>query len=383
MTIVERRDDIDWLRVLAFFILIGYHIGMFYVLDWGWHIKSEHQSQILQDIMILFNQWRMSLLFFISAMSLALFQQKYGLKNVLSIRSKRLLIPLVFGMLVIVPPQLYIELQHSIGYDKNYLSFLSEYYNLDTQLAPEKQSVIGLITWNHLWFLPYLFVYSVILLLIHKAITRLVESSFIQKLSLPVFVALLVVTTTLIWLALRQKFPTTHDLVNDWYSHAKYFWVFLVGYGLVYTPKLWDSVVHHRWRLLMVAVVCYAFIIADRHGAWTFLADRFETSLLVKSFYGSVFTLNHWTWILALVGLAGHYLRFTNQFLRYANTAILPWYMLHQTLIIIVANYLAPNRLPVVIELSLITAITLVGCFVGYELAKRIKLLRLLFGLKH
>ena len=113
MTTQQRRYDIDWLRTLAFFILIAYHIGMYYVFEWGWHIKSDQQSVWLQDVMILSNQWRMSLLFFISAMALSLYQLRNPNQGIIGLRSKRLLLPLAFGMLVIVPPQLYVELHES------------------------------------------------------------------------------------------------------------------------------------------------------------------------------------------------------------------------------------------------------------------------------
>ena len=64
-----RRYDLDWLRVLAFGLLILYHTGMFYVADWGWHVKSVHQSEWLQLPMLLSNQWRMPLIFLVSGLA--------------------------------------------------------------------------------------------------------------------------------------------------------------------------------------------------------------------------------------------------------------------------------------------------------------------------
>ena len=74
-----RRYDVDWLRSLAFILLIFYHIGMFYVADWGWHVKSEYQSQFLKNIMLLVNQWRMPLIFLISGIALSLVEHKISL----------------------------------------------------------------------------------------------------------------------------------------------------------------------------------------------------------------------------------------------------------------------------------------------------------------
>ena len=68
----SRRHDIDALRVIAFGLLILYHVCMFYVLDWGWHVKSTYQAEWLQWPMQFVNQWRMPLLFVISGLAVLL-----------------------------------------------------------------------------------------------------------------------------------------------------------------------------------------------------------------------------------------------------------------------------------------------------------------------
>ena len=203
----NRRYDIDWLRTLSFGLLILYHVGMYYVADWGWHVKSEQQSVFLQNLMLLTNQWRMSLLFFVSGIALALVYVKYSRMQLVKLRSKRLLIPLLFGMLVVVPPQLYFELVQGNHFAGSYLSFMHEYLNLNTALAPHKQSGIGLLTWNHLWFVPYLWVYSLIALLLMPMIKFFLSHTFVQKLPLWLGMTLLVVSLALIWLGMREQFP--------------------------------------------------------------------------------------------------------------------------------------------------------------------------------
>ncbi|MBU2179658.1 MAG: acyltransferase family protein, partial [Gammaproteobacteria bacterium] len=150
LPVTDRRYDLDWLRVLAFAVLILYHIGMYYVADWGWHIKSSVTSVPLQDFMILTNPWRMSLLFLISAMALSLVQQKMSAMSLLRLRSSRLLIPLLFGMFVIVVPQVYFEARSQNLIPPGYLDFWWHYINPKTDLLPDHHSPIGLLTWNHL-----------------------------------------------------------------------------------------------------------------------------------------------------------------------------------------------------------------------------------------
>ena len=91
----NRRYDIDWLRTLAFILLIFYHIGQFYVTDWGWHVKSAYQSDFLKNIMLVVNQWRMPLIFLISGVALSLVEPKISNIKLLKTRFVRVFIPLV------------------------------------------------------------------------------------------------------------------------------------------------------------------------------------------------------------------------------------------------------------------------------------------------
>ncbi|MGH8050651.1 MAG: acyltransferase family protein, partial [Arenimonas sp.] len=107
---LDRRYDLDWLRILAFGLLIFYHIGMLYVANWGFHYKSQYLSQPLEGLMLLVNPWRMSLLWIISGISIRFVLQKVSAYRFVTTRSLRLLLPLLFGILVVVPPQLFVEM---------------------------------------------------------------------------------------------------------------------------------------------------------------------------------------------------------------------------------------------------------------------------------
>lgn len=379
--IVNRRYDIDWLRTLAFGLLILYHVGMYYVADWGWHVKSDQQSVFLQNLMILTNQWRMSLLFFVSGIALALICDKYSVSKLLALRSRRLLIPLLFGMLVIVPPQLYYELVQSNVFSGSYSQFIREYLSINTRLAEHKQSAIGLITWNHLWFVPYLWVYSVIMMLVMPLLKKMLSNDSAQKLPLWLACGIVIVVIAFVWVTMREHFPATHALLDDWYNHSKYFLVFLAGACLAMLPNLWDRLIAKRRVFAVLAILGYSWIMLDRHG-WLDVDESYDQLFVIKFVHGILLSTNHWAWILAVVGYSGHYLQFSNRFLAYANQAILPWYILHQTLIVVFAFKLAEFSLPVALESILLITLTVIGCLLGYEIVKRVTLLRWLFGLK-
>lgn len=96
----------DWLRVIAFGLLLLYHVGMYYV-TWDWHVKSPTTQLMLEPVMLLSSPWRMSLLLLISGVATAFMLRKP--EDLLYRRLRQLLLPLLFGMAVIVPPQSYYQ----------------------------------------------------------------------------------------------------------------------------------------------------------------------------------------------------------------------------------------------------------------------------------
>src|SRR5918994_1786369 len=105
---VSRRADLDWLRVLAFGLLIAYHAGMAWS-GWSWHLTSSDSIDWLREGMRFVNRWRMPLLFMVSGAAIALALGARSPGSFTLDRVRRLLVPLVFGMVVIVPPQIYLE----------------------------------------------------------------------------------------------------------------------------------------------------------------------------------------------------------------------------------------------------------------------------------
>ena len=104
----DRRPDLDWLRVLAFGLLIAYHAGMAWS-GWNWHLISVDSIDWLREGMRFVNRWRMPLIFVVSGAAIALALGSRSPRTFTLDRVKRLLVPLVFGMVVIVPPQIYLE----------------------------------------------------------------------------------------------------------------------------------------------------------------------------------------------------------------------------------------------------------------------------------
>ena len=373
-----RRYDLDWLRVLAFGILILYHSGMFYVADWGWHIKSGTTSETLQYLMILVNPWRMPLLFLISGAALWFASRKISSWALLKLRLIRLLPPLILGMLVIVPPQVYFQILQAEGVSLGYMDFYGMYLDTETTRFPSHQTPIGLMTWNHLWFIPYLIVYTGLFTLLKPLLDRIARA--LARTRVPLLLLYIVPLVVLIPYGqfLRPVFPQTYALLGDWYAHAVYFTVFVIGYAMAGQLQIVRTLVASRRICLGVSLVTYALLILSHSGAlfndYSSPVDRFA-GLLIQY-------LNAWGWLLTVMAWAAGWLNRPSRLLSYMNAAILPWYVLHQTITIILAWYLSQLGLNIWLEAFLIVAGTVVGCALGYEFIRRNNLTRFLFGLK-
>src|SRR6266849_4441421 len=214
----ERRVDLDWVRIGAFGLLIFYHVGMLYV-SWGFHIKSAHRITALEPLMLVLNPWRLSLLFLVSVVATRFMFRKYALPPLLRSRTARLLIPLVFGMFVIVPPQAYLQIVEALGDPSGFADFyLNHYFAFGPQFCPNP--CILLPTWNHLWFVAYLWVYTMALGLVMMAVPGLV--GWTERWVAPALSGmLLLVVPPLVFaayrLALLPNFPSTHAMFGDWY----------------------------------------------------------------------------------------------------------------------------------------------------------------------
>lgn len=170
-----RRYDLDWIRVIVFALLIFYHVGMFFV-PWGWHIKNNEIYRWLTFPMTFVNQWRLPILFVISGMGTAFALGKRSIGQFILERNYRLAIPLVFGMLMIVPPQVYIERITEGSFSGSYFEFW---------IGPAFQGVYpeGNLSWHHLWFLPYLLVFSLLLAPVFAAIRARPDNHLITTLN--------------------------------------------------------------------------------------------------------------------------------------------------------------------------------------------------------
>jgi hypothetical protein len=376
----DRRVDLDWVRIGAFGLLIFYHVGMLYV-SWQFHIKSAHRIVALEPLMLVLNPWRLALLFLVSGAATRFMLLKYTMRLLLRARSFRLLIPLIFGMLVIVPPQAYDQIAENLGYPAGFVDFYTRHYFAFAPQFCAPGPCILLPTWNHLWFVAYLWVYTMALGLVLAAAPGLI--GWIERRLTPVLSgALLLVVPSVAFAAYRivllPNFPSTHALFGDWYNHAVYATVFLLGFVLARAAAFWDAIERQRWLALSLAAAAFLSFLVLR---WS--RDSATPPSLLLKLYGDVaYGSFQWLCIVAILGFARRWLAADSAVRRYLTDAIFPFYIVHQTAIIMIAHALHGRDLPVWLEASIVISGTLAACVLTYEIVRRITILRPLFGLR-
>jgi peptidoglycan/LPS O-acetylase OafA/YrhL len=380
----DRRYDLDWLRIIAFGLLILYHVGMFYV-TWDWHVKSSRASDAIEPLMMLTNPWRLTLLFLISGAATRFMADKISARKLTGARMGRLWPPLLLAVFVIVPPQSYYEIvealqampaeqaaQYPLALDNFYVKYATASGNWC-----DADGCLTTPTYNHMWFVAYLILYTLALIPLLPLLRRIPKA-------LGVLIAgpFLILTPWLIMAVLRITlfpiFGESHDFREDWYLHVLYFGVFLFGFAIAKHQPFFDRCVRWRWTALVIALASYAAILVYFNG----YTEEAPPPDWLRTLMRGVRELDAWCAILAAIGFAHRHLKTADGPVRQLLTqAIFPFYLVHQTIIVVAGHYLDDLQLPLWLEVSVLLGATALGCWLFFDLGRRVPLLRVWIGL--
>lgn len=373
-----RRYDVDALRVGAVLLLIYFHTACLFMV-WPFHIQNLQRSVAASVFVAVLGLWHMPLFFVLAGTStwLALDFRTGG--QYLAERVRRLLLPALFGMLVVIPPQVYIERISSWvptrmsprNFQGSFWAFYPHYFEGS---YPE-----GNLSWHHLWFIVYLFVYSVVMLpvlswLKHRPGGR----RFLQR-SCDFFspgrrVFLLAVPAILLILTLGARFPVTHALVGDWYAHANFLLLFCYGILFAADERLVASVVRNR-RAALAAAFALTLLLFLPGGL------RRLDGALGSVVRGATAGLCGTCWLIFVLGYGRRWLNRPLPGLRYAARIAYPFYILHQTVIIAIAYYVLRWNSGIGPKYVIISTAAL-GVTLGLcELVRRTPVTRFMFGM--
>lgn len=372
---MTRRYDLDWLRIIAFGLLIFYHTGMFYV-TWGWHVKSDHASHALEPLMRLLNPWRLDLLFFISGVAIRFMAEKTGAWQLGLSRFNRLFWPIVFGIAVIVAPQSFYQVREHYGFTGDYLDFYGKYLSHYTGWC-DARGCLTVPTWNHLWYVVYLLVYSLLFAVLWPVLKR-IPMEWAKRLPASVYIAIPFAWYCFGDYVLDPLFPQTHAFVGDWYVHYDSAGFFAMGILVARFDRFFEIARKMRHISLVVGFGGYLALELLRRLWAAGQIDPFFAELIGNP----IETAQAIFMMLALIGYARQHLAGADGPLRRTLTeAIFPFYIIHQTIIVVAAYNLNRLHLPVALEATLLIAITVAGCWLTYLAVRPFNLLRPFFGM--
>ena len=375
----ERRYDLDWLRIIAFGLLILYHIGMVYVEHWGYHYKSSYQSSWLANIMLMVNPWRMALLWMISGIASAYLLRKTGWWRFFLSRSHRLLLPLLFGVWVIVPPQLFVEMSANGDFSGSYLSFYMEFLNLNSAaFAGYTSGIWPHVDVNHLWYLRELWLFTVLMMLLLPILLWIRNRQWLAKVATTGRgVGLLLVIPALLTAIEVLAFP---DVGSEGRRMAMGFAFLILGFLIALEEGYFALCARLRHIAAGGALASYATYLTVYHWVWIPSGGELDSVWGLR-----VVALDHldrWLWLCAGFGYAYQYLNRPHQWLPYLSAGVFPYYIIHQTLIVVGAFVLGKLAIGPIAEPLAVIVITILGSIFFYELGRRAGRFAPLFGLK-
>lgn len=387
-TTPKRSYYVDWLRVLAVLALFPFHTGQIYN-EVAFYVKDKASVPVIMGINSFIYQWHMPLFMFLAGIgSYYALRFRSGKKYSLE-RFKRLLIPLIFGTVVLVPPAAYVRMfgdpnrvwpngfaHNGIpGFDKSYFEFYPDFFN---GIYPN-----GNLDWGHLWFLAYLFTFSLIALPIFLYLKSEKGGRVIDSLAKVVSkspgIFLFFIPIALIEVLLRRAYPNLQNLISDWANFLMFITVFIYGFIMVSDDRFGEAIDRH-WKAALTGGLLIVISLS------VVFAARIETGLNETTFYIVHMILRGICIWFSMIGFLGFGRRFLNRggkFIKYASEAGLPVYIIHLPMVVTIGFYVIKFDIPIAAKYLAILILSLISSVLLYEIAvRRFNFVRLFFGLK-
>jgi len=343
---MERRYDIDWVRVIAIGLLIIYHIAVAFQ-PWGvfiGFIQSDKPLVSLWIPMSMLNIWRIPLLFFVSGMGVWFAMKKRDWLQLIWERTRRILIPFVFGVFAIVPLHLLLWMK---------------YYNQNLTYYPDQ---------SHLWFLANIFIYVVILsplfYYLKKHQNGKAQQWFKKLFKTPA--GLILITSLFVLEAIIVHPESFETYARTLHGYLLGFLAFFFGFYCSYIGEtFWVTI--RKWKWILLALAFSLFLIR------MLLFNQRSPDIMMS--------VESCSWIFAVFGIASSYLNRPGRVLNYLRQGAYPVYILHMLFLYLGSYLIIPLDLPVWLKFFMIVIFTAAGCLGLYEMIRRVSFLRPLFGL--
>lgn len=372
----RRLHYIDWLRVLAMISIFLFHCDRFFNFG-DFHVKNDVTSLLSSLHIAFFDQWMMPLFFIISGAAAYHALRFRTAGRFVTERILRIFLPFaILGLFVTSPPQIYLDrLTHS-QFTGTFFEFFPHYFDGFVEFG-------GNFAWHgmHLWYLLYLFLFSLIalpLFLPRKKTGKSLISGLATSFENPMALLLLFLPLAAIDILIDALGMGFSRGTGGW-SFLSYLPLFIYGYLIFSNTRIQETISKYSTITLIIAVVLSIYGLGMRFGVKSSLTFGTPFYILTMCVRG----LRAWCWIIAILGFGKRCLNFNNPFLGYANEAVLPFYILHQLIILIIGFFIVRWNLGILWKYLIIVISSFAAIMVIYQLLiKRINILRFLFGMR-
>jgi glucans biosynthesis protein C len=373
----RRLYYIDWLRVLAMLSIFFFHADRFFDYH-DWHVKNPDQNMISSIHIGFFSQWIMPLFFVLSGAAVVHSLKHRSGAMFIRERVKRIMIPLVVvGYFITSPPQMYVDRITHGQFIGSFLEFIPTYFQGFDMFG-------GNFPWHgfHLWYLLYLFIFSVLLIPFLKPGENRqpsVATRFSTWIETPLRLFLLAIPLIIVHIAIDVNGVDFIRGTGGW-DIFSYLFLFVYGYLFFCNQTLLETIKKIRTYCLVLA------ILLSLTGLWVHFGLKPEISENTPILYLSLTFVRCFRvlfWIIAIVGFGEKYLDFNNRFLAYANEAVMPFYILHQFVLLLIGYRVVQWHVNALIKYVVIASLSFAAIMGVYEIViKRFKMTRFLFGMK-
>lgn len=375
-----RRYDLDWLRVLAMLQIFVYHTTRPFDTLESWHVKNNQLTDAF-TFMVIGALWIMPLFFVLSGAGSFFSLRSRTAWSFLRARFLRLAVPLMtLGWFVFGPIQVYIERVTNTGYNTapfngSFVEFLPHYFE-----GVYGQGGSFALHGVHLWYLFWLFVFSLgtlplFLWLISATGHRLINA-LAHMVATPGAILLFALPLCLAEVLVKLGIGPDNE-EGGWYL-VTYVILLIYGFLIAADARFDQAIQRHRWVALGLAVPMVAVVLVtglpSESARWGAAGPILDVILLA---------LAGWFWLVAILGFGRRYLNIAHPSLRYAGEAVLPFYILHQPVIVVIGSVIRTWDLSIGLKYLIVSTAAFAVIVLVYEvLVRHFNLLRFLFGMK-